>query len=85
MFSSRVNVPLILTGESCPRTKIFTIEFIRGQALSPVFTNDNIIVGLAYEHTNVEPLVLQKSDANATLLVFPEGEEVDKICSTLDP
>ena len=54
-----------------------------GQALSPAFMNADIIAGMVYEHTNVEPMVVQKLDSKATLLVFPEGEEVEKICSTL--
>ena len=78
-----VHVPVIPTGESCQRTVILNIELTRGQALSPAFTNDDIIVGLVYEHTNVELVVVQKLDAKATLLIFPEGEEVGKICGTL--
>ena len=81
--SSTVSISLILTGESCQRTKIFTMELTREQALSPVFMNDNIIVGLVYKHMNMEPMVIQKLDAKATLLVIPEGEKVEKICSTL--
>ena len=51
--------------------------------LSPVFQHADIIVRLAYVHTSMEPVVVQKLDAKATLLVFPEGEKVEKICSTL--
>ena len=40
-------------------------------------------MGLVYEHMSVEPMVVQKLDAKATLLVYPKGEEVEKICSTL--
>ena len=32
--------------------------------------NDSIIVGLIYEHIDVEPMVVQKLDAKATSLVF---------------
>ena len=39
---------------------------------------NDIIVGLVYQHMNVEPMVVQKLDTNATLVVFPEGEEVEK-------
>ena len=70
-------------GKSCQRTIIFTIELTRGQASSAAFMNDNIIAGLVYEYTNVEPMVVQTLGAKATMLAFPEGEEVDKICSTL--
>ena len=45
--------------------------------------NTNIIVGLVFEHMNVEPVVAKKLDTKDTLLVFPEGEEVEKICSIL--
>ena len=81
--SSTVSVPLILMWESCQRTVIFNIELTRRQALSPAFNNANVIGGLVYKHTNVVPVVAQKLDAKATLLVLPGGEEVEKICSTL--
>ena len=84
LTSSTVSVPIILTGESCQGTAIFTIELTRGQALSPTFMNDDIIVGLVYKHTNVEPVVVQKLYAKVTLLVFPEGKEVEKICRKLE-
>ena len=83
LTSSTVSLPLIATGESCQRTIIFTIQLTRGQALSPTFMNDDIIVGLVYDHSNMDPMVVQKIDAKTTLLVFPEGEEVEKICGTL--
>ena len=54
------------------------MELTRGQAVSPAFMNANIVVGIAYEHTDVEPVVVQKFDEKATLLVFPEGEEGEK-------
>ena len=81
--SSTVSVTLIQTGENCQRTIIFTKELTRGQTFTPVFTNGDIIVGLVYEHMNVDPVVVQKLDAKATLLVFQEGEEIEKRCSTL--
>ena len=71
-------------GESCQRTVIFTIELTTGQALSSVFMNASIIVGLVYEHMNMETMVVKILDAKATFCwFFPEGEEVEKICSTL--
>ena len=76
-FSS-ISVPLILTGESSPRAIIFTIELTKGQVLSPVFMNVDIIVGLVYEHMNVEPVVVQKHEEKATLLVFSEAKKLKK-------
>ena len=78
-ISSTVSIPLIPTRESFQRTIIFAIELTRGQA----FMTDDIIAGLVYEHVNIEPMMVQKLDAKATLLVFPEGEEGENICSTL--
>ena len=51
--------------------------------LPPAFTNTDIIAGLAYEHTTVEAMVVQKLDERNTLLVFAEGEDIEKLCSTL--
>ena len=43
-----------------------------GQVLSSVFMNSDINVGLVYEHTTVDPVVIQKLDENNTLLAFME-------------
>ena len=51
--------------------------------MSPAFTDSYIIAGLVYEHTTVEPVVIQKLDEKNTLLVFMESEDIEKICSTL--
>ena len=59
------------------------IELLRGQALSPAFTNTDIITGLVYEHVTIEPVVIQKLDEKNTLLVFMESEDIEKICNTL--
>ena len=40
--------------------------------------NVDIIMGLLYEHMNIKPMVVQILDEKATLLVFPEGEEIEK-------
>ena len=80
--SSTVSVTLIPTGKRCQRT-LFSLLINMGQALSSAFMNANIIVGLLYEQTNVEPMVVQKLDAKAMLLLFLEGEEVEKMCGTL--
>ena len=60
--SSTVSVPLFPIGESSHRAVIFITELIRGQALSPVIINPDIIAGLEYEHMTVEPVVIQKLD-----------------------
>ena len=78
--SSAVSIPLIPNGKSYQRTVIFTMELTRGQALSPEFMNASIIAQLVYEHGAHGGT---KRDAKATLLVFPEGEEVEKMCTTL--
>ena len=50
-----------------------------------MLTNADVIAGLVCKHMSVDPMVVQKVDAKATLLVLPEGEEDEKICSTLHP
>ena len=72
---STVSVPLIPFGESSQRA---TIELLSRQALSPVITNSDIIAGLVYENVTVEPMVIQKLEENNTLLVFMEGEGIEK-------
>ena len=59
------------------------IELLRGQVLSLVFMNSDIIAGLVNEHMTVEPVVVQKPDDKNTLLVFTESEDIEKICNTL--
>ena len=49
----------------------------------PVFTNLDIVVGLVYEHTTVEPVAVQRVDEKITLLVFTEGENVEDLCQKL--
>ena len=36
-----------------------------------------------YEHTTVELMLVQKPDEKNTLLVFIEGEDIEKICNLL--
>ena len=72
------SIPLISIGESGRKVVIFTIELPRGQPLSPVFTNPDIVVGCVHEHTTVEPVY----DRN-TLLVFAEGENIEELCQKL--
>ena len=43
------------------------VELTRGQALSPVFMNADIIAGLAYKHMDVEPVVVQKLDEKTNI------------------
>ena len=45
--------------------------------------NPDIIAGLVYEHTTIEPMVVQRQDERNTLLVYVEGEDIGKLCSTL--
>ena len=59
------------------------LEVPRGQPLSPAFMNLDIIVSLLYEHTTVEPMVVQKLDKKNTLLVIAEGENIEKLCQML--
>ena len=59
------------------------IELLRGEALSPVFTNSDIITGLVYVHMTTEPMIVQILDEKNTLLVFTESEDIEKICNTL--
>ena len=72
-------------GESSRRVVAFTLELLRGQPLSPVFTNPGIIVGLVYEHTTVEPMVIQKLEERNTLLVTEEGKILKNYVEHCDP
>ena len=84
MSTSLTNsTPPISIRESDRKVVIFTIELLRGQPLSPVFTNPEIFVGLVYEHTTVEPVVVQRADARNTLLVFAESENIEELCEKL--
>ena len=51
--------------------------------LFPAFTKLYIIPGLVYEHTMVEPMVVQRLDESSTSLVFVESKDIGKLCSTL--
>ena len=53
--------------ESRRKKEIFTIELLRRQPLSTVCTNPDTVVGLVYEHTTVESLVVQRVDEKKTL------------------
>ena len=81
LTSSTIRVPLILIGESSQRAMVFTIEYIEGTSIVPIFTNTDI--QLVYEHTTVESMAVQKPDEKNTLLIFTESEDIEKICSTL--
>ena len=48
-----------------------------------MFTNSDIIVGLVFGHMCVEPVVIQKLDMMATLLVFLEDVYVERIFTKL--
>ena len=77
--SSTKSIPPISIRESSRRVVIFTIELPRGQPLSPAFTNPDIIAGLVYEDTTVEPMAVQRLDERNTLLVFAEGGNIEKL------
>ena len=83
--SSTVSVPLILIEESSQRAIVFTIELQRGQVLSPLFMNSDIIAGLVYKQMTIELVVVQKCDEKNTLLVFTEGEDLEKYVLHCDP
>ena len=59
LTSSTKSITPITTGEGGRRVVIFTVKLPRGQPLSPAFTNLAIITVLEYEHTAVEPVVVQ--------------------------
>ena len=82
-MSSTDSITPLSIRESGRRVVIITIELLRGQPLSPVFTKPDTVVGLVYEHTTVEPVVVQRVDDRNTLLVFAEGENIEKLCQTL--
>ena len=59
---SSVSVPLILIGGSSQRGIIFMIETLRGQVMSPVFPNSDIIAGIVCGDKTAELVVVQKHD-----------------------
>ena len=83
LTSSTESIPPIPIGESGRRVIVFTLELPRGQSLSPIFMNSDIIAGLVYEHTTVQLMVVQRLDERNTLLVFAEGENIKKLCQTV--
>ena len=80
---STVSVPLIPIRESSQRHVLFMIELLRGEVLSPVFMNSDIITGLMYEYMTVEPVEVQTPDEKNTLLVFMESKDIENTCNTL--
>ena len=60
--SSTESIPLILIGEISKRAVVFTVESPRGQVLFTAFMNPDIIAGLVYEHTVIEPIEVQRLD-----------------------
>ena len=60
--SSANSIPPISIGESGGKVVIFTIELPRGQPLSPVFTNLDIVAGLVCKCTTAEAIVVQRVD-----------------------
>ena len=40
-------------------------------------------MGLVYEHTTVEPVVVQRVDDRNTLIAFAEGDNIEKLCQKL--
>ena len=75
--------PPIPIRESSRRVLIFTIKLPMRQLLSPAFMNPDIIAGLVYEHKTVELMVVQGLDERNHLLVFAEGENIEKLCQKL--
>ena len=47
--------------------------------------NPDIVERLVYEHTTIKPIVVQGLDERNTLLVFAEGENIEKIVQDYDP
>ena len=85
LTSSTESILEILIRESSSRAVVFTLELQWGQALSLVFTNPDIIVGLVYKHTTVKPIVVQRLVERKTLLVFAEGENIENYVEHYDP
>ena len=77
------SIPPILIRESGRKVVIFTIELLRGQLLSPVYTNLDIVAGLVYRHTTVEPVVVQRVDDGKTLQVLAENESIEELYQKL--
>ena len=78
-----MSVPLIPLGESSQKAVVFDVELKKVQVLSKVFMKPDIIVGLMFEHMNVGPLEVQKLYMSATLFIFQEDEDVERIWITL--
>ena len=69
--SSTKSIPLISMRQSHQGVVIFNVELKMGQSLPQTFFCSDIIGGLVFGHTIVEPVLIQKLDTKATLLVFP--------------
>ena len=84
LTSSTKSIPLITIGQNGKRVVIFAIIKLSGvQPLSPAFMNLGIVLGLVYEHTTVEPVVVWRLNERNTLLGFVEGENIEKLCQNL--
>ena len=59
------------------------LELLQGQPMSSALMNPDIVVGLVNGHTTIEPMEVQRLDERNTLLVFVEGENIEKVCRTL--
>ena len=70
LTSSTNSIPPISSKEDGRKVVIFMIELLGGQPLFPLFTNLDIVVELVYEHTSVEPVVIQRVNDRNTLISF---------------
>ena len=77
-ISSTESIYPIPIGESSKKAVVFMLELLSRQPFFSVFMNSDIIVGPMYEHTTVESMVVQRLDERNTLLVFAEGETIEK-------
>ena len=82
LTSSTESILPIPIRESSRRVVVFTLDVPRVQPLSSAFMNPDIVVGLVYEHTAIESMVVQRLDERNTLLVFAE-KNIEKVCRTL--
>ena len=71
------SIPLIPMGESSRRVIVFMLELLKGQPLSPTFTNPDIMVGMCMNIQLLSQGVF-RGWMGETLLVFAEGENIEK-------
>ena len=68
---------------TCRQQKLVTGENNNYSVREASDSITDIIAGLIYEHTTLQPVVAHKLDETATLLIFFDSKDIAKICNIL--